>query len=180
VRVLVTGGAGFIGSNLCRRLVSIDAIDHIVVLDDLSTGWAGNLAGLADDGVELQVGSILDQTVLSRAADGVAAIVHLAARPSVARSLADPVGTHLANATGTVHVLEAARRSGAHVVAASSSSVYGATATVPKHEGLPARPMSPYAASKAMLTWRKVFSSSLVSSATRVVLTETVDSTSRP
>ena len=77
-----------------------------------------------------------------------AAIVHLAARPSVPRSLADPLASHHANATGTVHVLEAARRIGAHVVAASSSSVYGATATLPKHEGLPARPMSPYAASK--------------------------------
>ena len=76
------------------------------------------------------------------------AIVHLAARPSVPRSLADPVASHLANATGTVEVLEAARRTGAHVVVASSSSVYGATATLPKREDLPTRPMSPYAASK--------------------------------
>jgi UDP-glucose 4-epimerase len=96
----------------------------------------------------LRVGSILDVAALERAAAGVAAIVHLAARPSVPRSLVDPLASHLANATGTVHVLEVARRTGAHVVAASSSSVYGATATLPKHEGLPTRPMSPYAASK--------------------------------
>ena len=68
--------------------------------------------------------------------------------PSVPRSIADPVASHLANATGTIHVLEAARRTGAHVVVASSSSVYGATPTLPKREDLPTRPMSPYAASK--------------------------------
>jgi UDP-glucose 4-epimerase len=180
VRVLVTGGAGFIGSNLCRRLASSDAIEHVVVLDDFSTGNQGNLTGLDSGEVEVQAGSILDEAALARAVDGAAAIVHLAARPSVQRSLVDPLASHVANATGTLHVLEAARRTGAHVVAISSSSVYGATSALPKHEGLPARPMSPYAASKAMLTWRKVFSSNLVSSATRVVLTATVRSTSRP
>jgi UDP-glucose 4-epimerase len=180
VRVLVTGGAGFIGSNLCRRLASTGLVEHVAVLDDLSTGSAGNLADVVGAGVQLHVGSILDVAALERAADGVTAIVHLAARPSVSRSLADPLASHLANATGTLQVLEVARRTGAHVVAASSSSVYGATATLPKHEGLAARPMSPYAASNAMLTWRNVFSSSLVSSATRVELTATVRSTSRP
>jgi UDP-glucose 4-epimerase len=76
------------------------------------------------------------------------AVVHLAARPSVPRSLADPVASHEANATGTLYVLEACRQAGAYVVAASSSSVYGSVAPLPKHEDLPTRPMSPYAASK--------------------------------
>ena len=77
------------------------------------------------------------------------AVVHLAARPSVPRSIADPMASHLANATGTVEVLEAARRAGdVHVIVASSSSVYGANPTLPKHEDLATLPLSPYAASK--------------------------------
>src|SRR5690606_38321822 len=115
------------------------------VLDDLSTGDARNLDGLDVDFVE---GSLLDEGVLTAAATGVDAIVHLGARPSVPRSIADPVASHLVNATGTVNVLEAARRQDAYVVVASSSSVYGATPTLPKHEDLATRPMSPYAASK--------------------------------
>jgi UDP-glucose 4-epimerase len=146
VDVLVTGGAGFIGANLCRRLLDTDGVDRVVVLDDLSTGFAGNLDGLD---VELVVGSFLDAPALQRCADGCAAIVHLGARPSVPRSVADPVASHEANATGTVRVLEAARAAGgAHVVVASSSSVYGANPTLPKHEDLAPRPRSPYAASK--------------------------------
>jgi UDP-glucose 4-epimerase len=145
MRVLVTGGAGFIGSNLCHRLVATAGVEHVVVLDDLSTGSAENLAGLD---VEFRQGSFLDVPLLAEVTDGVDAIVHLGARPSVPRSITDPVASHLANATGTVNVLEAARRSGAYVVTASSSSVYGATPGLPKHEELPTRPMSPYAASK--------------------------------
>jgi UDP-glucose 4-epimerase len=145
VRVLVTGGAGFIGANLCRRLVDTAGVGAVRALDDLSTGREANLAGVD---VALTVGSILDEPTLRKAADGAEAIVHLAARPSVPRSLADPLASHLANATGTVMVLEAARRTGAHVVVASSSSVYGANPTLPKHEDMATRPMSPYAASK--------------------------------
>ena len=117
----------------------------MVVLDDLSTGFAENLDGVD---VELVEGSILDVDLLEKVADGADAIVHLGARPSVPRSIADPVASHLANATGTVNVLEAARRQDAYVVVASSSSVYGATPTLPKREDLPTRPLSPYAASK--------------------------------
>ena len=146
MRVLVTGGAGFIGSSVCRHLVATAGIERVVVLDDLSTGLPANLAAVGD--VELLVGSILDEAALRGAAEDAGAIVHLAARPSVPRSIAEPVASHLANATGTIQVLEAARRTGAHVVVASSSSVYGATPTLPKREDLPTRPMSPYAASK--------------------------------
>jgi UDP-glucose 4-epimerase len=145
MRVLVTGGAGFIGANLCRELTTRPVVGHVVALDDLSTGFAENLEGT---GVELVRGSILDEDLLGRLVRDIDAVVHLAARPSVPRSLADPVASHDANVTGTVRVLEACRRTGVHVVAASSSSVYGAVPDLPKHEGLPTRPLSPYGASK--------------------------------
>jgi len=142
--VVVTGGAGFIGANLCRRLAADG--ETVVAVDDLSTGYASNLADIEAVLVE---GTILDPDLLDRALRNATAVVHLAARPSVPRSLADPVASHLANATGTVEVLEAARRAGnVHVIVASSSSVYGANPTLPKHEDLATRPLSPYAASK--------------------------------
>ena len=140
--VLVTGGAGFIGSNLVRAL---NHGDSVAVIDDLSTGFVGNIAGLPLDFLQ---GSILDQEVLARAAAGADAIVHLGALGSVPRSVADPIASHHANATGTLHVLEAARREGAYLTAASSSSVYGSVPDLPRVESLATRPMSPYAASK--------------------------------
>ena len=143
MRVLVTGGAGFIGSNLVRRLLSDG--DEVVVIDDLSTGYAHNLEGLP---VEFVEASILDEGALSRAASGVDAVAHLGALGSVPRSVKDPIASHHANATGTLMVLEAARREGAYVTAASSSSVYGSVPDLPRIESLPTRPMSPYAASK--------------------------------
>jgi UDP-glucose 4-epimerase len=145
VRVVVTGGAGFIGANLCRELLGRPEISEVVALDDLSTGFADNLAGLD---VELVEGSILDRPLLAKQLAGTSSVVHLAARPSVPRSLVDPVASHEANATGTLYVLEAAREVGAHVIVASSSSVYGNTDVLPKTEDLPTRPMSPYAVSK--------------------------------
>jgi UDP-glucose 4-epimerase len=146
MKVLITGGAGFIGSNLARALTSRSDVDEVVVLDDLSFGYRSNLDGIDVQFVE---GSILDEQVLADASSGVAAIVHLAARSSVPRSIAEPMAAHEVNATGTAMVLEAARRQdGAQVIVASSSSVYGQTDVLPKHESLPARPMSPYAASK--------------------------------
>jgi UDP-glucose 4-epimerase len=145
VKVVVTGGAGFIGANLCRTLAALPEID-VVALDDLSTGNRSNLDGVR---AELVVGSILDRDTLDDAVSGASSIVHLAAVPSVPRSLADPVRSHAANATGTLEVLEAARRGDVpHVVLASSSSVYGRNPELPKHEGLRCEPMSPYAVSK--------------------------------
>jgi UDP-glucose 4-epimerase len=146
VKVLVTGGAGFIGSNLCRQLEQQGFVDRIVVLDDLSTGSLQNLEGCPAEFIE---GSILNEDQLDTAMNEAEAVVHLAARPSVPRSLADPMATHTVNATGTMMVLEAARRHGMpHVVVASSSSVYGANPALPKRETMQTLPASPYAASK--------------------------------
>jgi UDP-glucose 4-epimerase len=146
VRVAVTGGAGFIGGNLCRELLATDGIDSVAVIDDLSTGSRANLDGVD---VDLTIGSILDDDALDAAIGGAGAVVHLAALGSVPRSVADPIASHHANATGTVMVLEAARRHGGlHTVVAGSSSVYGSNPTLPKHEDLATRPISPYAGSK--------------------------------
>lgn len=146
MKVVVTGGAGFIGANLGRHLSALEGVDEVVAVDDLSTGYASNLDGLD---VRLVEASILDVEALDAAVSGAGAVVHLAARASVPRSVADPVASHDANSTGTLNVLEAARRhGGVHVVVASSSSVYGANPELPKREELASRPMSPYAASK--------------------------------
>ncbi len=147
MKVVVTGGAGFIGANLCRLLARQDFVDQVVALDDFSTGSAENLAD--SPAVELVKGSILSAQDLDRVMPGTHAVVHLAARPSVPRSLADPMATHQVNATGTMMVLESARRHGLpHVVVASSSSVYGANPVLPKREDMATMPVSPYAASK--------------------------------
>ncbi len=146
MRVVVTGGAGFIGANLCRTLVAAPDIESVIALDDLSTGSLANLEGVD---VEFVEGSILDTDLLDRLVPGAQAVVHLAARPSVPRSLLDPVASHEVNATGTLRVLEAARHHGGpHVVVASSSSVYGANPVLPKQEDMAAMPVSPYAVSK--------------------------------
>jgi UDP-glucose 4-epimerase len=147
MKVVVTGGAGFIGANLCRMLEWEDFVDEVVVLDDFSTGSRQNLT--LSPSIDVREGSILDTDVLDDVMEGAQAVVHLAARPSVPRSLADPMATHQVNDTGTVMVLEAARRQGLpQVIVASSSSVYGANPVLPKREDMAPRPMSPYAASK--------------------------------
>lgn len=146
MKVLVTGGAGFIGANLITRLVDTGRISGITVVDDLSTGEPGRLAGLG--GVELCKGSILDSDRVHEAAAGCDAIVHLAALASVPESLDDPLAYHEVNATGTLHVLNAARRHGCQVIVASSAAVYGQDPPLPASESLPPRPASVYASSK--------------------------------
>jgi UDP-glucose 4-epimerase len=144
-KVVVTGGAGFIGGNMCRALAPEPEFD-IIALDDLSTGSRENLTGVDATLIE---GSILDRGLLDEVVAGARAIVHLAAVPSVPRSIVDPITSHAVNVSGTLEILEAARRAGdVHVVLASSSSVYGRNPELPKHEGLRCEPMSPYAVSK--------------------------------
>jgi len=146
MKVVVTGGAGFIGANLVRALADHPTIDEVVALDDLSTGFAANLHGIDATLVE---GSVLDQALLTDTLRGADAVVHLAARPSVPRSISDPLASHDANATGTLRVLDAARAlDDPLVIVASSSSIYGANPVLPKTEDLQAMPMSPYAVSK--------------------------------
>ncbi len=123
------------------------ASHSVFVVDDLSSGRLANLEGTSN--IQFVEGSILDDDLLDRVLKGCDAVVHLAARPSVPRSIAEPVAAHDVNATGTLKVLEAARRAGnPHVIVASSSSVYGANPILPKSENLATRPISPYAASK--------------------------------
>lgn len=143
--VLVTGGAGFIGGNLCRSLVADPGIAEVRIIDDLSTGSRDVVEALD---VSFYEASINVPDALRDAMRGVDAVVHLAALGSVPRSVADPLRSHEANATGTLNVLLAAKENDAHVIVASSSSVYGANPAMPKVETLQCMPMSPYAVTK--------------------------------
>ena len=146
-RYLVTGGAGFIGSHLVTTLV--ERGDSVRVLDNLSTGRASNLAGVRSQ-IEFIEGDLTNRGDVERAVEGVEVVFHQAALASVPRSVAEPLETNAVCVTGTVNLLDAARRGGVRrVVYAGSSSVYGdRTAAAAKHENdLPA-PVSPYAAAK--------------------------------
>lgn len=141
---LVTGGAGFIGSHLVRRLLAAGA--EVRVFDNFSTGSRAHLSNLA---VEIIEGDVRDAAAVARAVQGIAGVVHLAALPSVEQSVRDPATTHAVNVTGTLHVLQAAHAAGvARVVYASSCAIYGNEPTIPKHEAMLPFPASPYAASK--------------------------------
>jgi nucleoside-diphosphate-sugar epimerase len=145
-KFLITGAAGFIGSNIAHTLV---AHGHQVRgIDNLSDGRMGNLAGIADR-FDLRQADITDDDAIRSACMGMDYVLHQAARGSVPRSLADPIGSNHANVVGTLKVLQAARETEVkRVVLASSSSVYGDTPTLPKREDMPCAPISPYAVSK--------------------------------
>src|SRR2546428_2945345 len=145
-KCLVTGGAGFIGSHLVERLV---ALGHAVrVVDNLSTGDEANLAGVEND-IEFLRGDLCELEVCRRAVAEIELVFHLAALPSVPRSLKDPWASHAANVNATMRLLEACRAAKVRrIVYSSSSSVYGDTAILPKTESAEPLPRSPYAASK--------------------------------
>ena len=143
---LVTGGAGFIGSNIVRELVARG--ETVRVLDNFSTGRRENLVGVRDN-IELVVGDLRDLDICRCAVEGVDYVLHQGAIPSVQRSVDDPFASNDANVSGTLNLLIAARDAGVRrVVYASSSSVYGDSPTLPKHEDMIPRPKSPYAVSK--------------------------------
>jgi nucleoside-diphosphate-sugar epimerase len=143
---LVTGGAGFIGSSLARALIARG--DRVRVIDNFSSGKRENLADIADR-VELVEGDILDDRALARAIEGVELVFHEAAIPSVPKSMAEPIENHAANATGTLRVLEEARRAGIRrLIYAASSAAYGDDPQLPKIETMPPAPISPYGGSK--------------------------------
>ncbi|QOK23571.1 NAD-dependent epimerase/dehydratase family protein [Janibacter indicus] len=144
MHILITGGAGFVGSNLART--ALEQGHSVRVIDDLSTGYRDNLDGLDVDFIE---GSINERGKMDQAIAGVDSVVHLAALGSVPRSIQNPIATHQANVDGTLSVLESARSHGIdHVIFSSSSSVYGMNPAMPKQEREWVRPMSPYAVSK--------------------------------
>jgi UDP-glucose 4-epimerase len=145
-RVLVTGGAGFIGSHLVQRLV--DSGHSVRVVDNLATGFRHNLDELRDR-IDFVEADVSDFDVCAAAVEGVDVVFHVAALPSVPRSMADPLGTHSANVNGTLNLLEAGRRNGVkRFVYSSSSSAYGDTPVLPKVESMEPLPRSPYAAAK--------------------------------
>jgi nucleoside-diphosphate-sugar epimerase len=143
---VVTGGAGFIGSNVVHRLVADG--ERVRVIDDLSSGRLENLAGV-EDAVDFTAGSILDAALLRDAFSGADYVLHQAARANVVRSVEDPIASNAVNVEGTLNVLNAARACGVkRVVYASSSSVYGNAPELPKREDVAPDPRSPYAVSK--------------------------------
>jgi nucleoside-diphosphate-sugar epimerase len=144
--VLVTGGAGFIGSHLVEQLVARGA--RVRVLDDFSTGRRENIEPWLER-IELHEASVADPEACARACEGVRYVLHQAALPSVQRSVGDPRATHEACATGTLNVLHSASRAGVRrFVYAGSSSAYGDTPTLPKREDMASNPRSPYAVAK--------------------------------
>jgi UDP-glucose 4-epimerase len=145
MRILVTGGAGFIGANLCNELLSRPEVGGVTVLDDFSTGSASNIDFLR---VEVVKDTILSRDTVAELVSRSDAVVHLAAQPSVPLSIMDPVSSHEVNMNGTVGILEACRNFHKAFIFASSSAVYGQTQKLPINEDDAAAPASPYAANK--------------------------------
>ena len=145
-RYLVTGGAGFIGSHIVRRLVGEGELVRVV--DNLSTGQSARLQDVRDS-VEFVEGDLADERVSDDVVKGVDHVLHQAAVPSVQRSVRDPIGTNRSNVTATLNVLESCRKAGVRrLVYAASSSAYGDTEVLPKIEEMSPNPLSPYALQK--------------------------------
>ena len=151
-KILVTGGAGFIGSNLVDALLRDTRVDLVRVLDDFSNGKRKNLSSWENDPrLEIVEGNIRDFAVCQHVCKGMDRISHQAAMGSVPRSMKDPLTTHDVNVNGTVHVFTAAKEEGIkNIVYASSSSVYGDSEVLPKKEYNTGNVLSPYALSKAI------------------------------
>ncbi len=146
MKYLITGGAGFIGSNIAHRLVKNG--ENVRIFDNFSTGRRENLAGI-ENRIEIIEGDIRDFELVKKAFGDVDYVLHLAAMASVSLSIKDPIATNEVNVTGTLHVLEAARLAKIRkVVFSSSSAVYGDTTELPINETTECRPLSPYAVSK--------------------------------
>ncbi|MGC1371181.1 MAG: SDR family oxidoreductase [Candidatus Sulfotelmatobacter sp.] len=143
---LITGVAGFIGSSLAREILKNG--DRVRGVDNFSTGKSENLAGILDD-IDFREADLLDLDAMKAACSGVDYVLHQAAIPSVPKSVLDPIGGNRANVDGTVNLLVAARDAKVkRVVYAASSSAYGDTPTLPKHEAMAPDPISPYAVAK--------------------------------
>jgi nucleoside-diphosphate-sugar epimerase len=146
LRYLVTGGAGFIGSNIVDELVR--RRHHVIVLDDLSTGNEKNLAGMREK-IDFRIGSITDLAAVQPACEGADYVIHLAALASVPRSVKNPLETNSVNIDGTLNVLVAARDAKVRrFVYAASSSAYGEAPALPKTEAMSPSPVSPYGVTK--------------------------------
>ena len=146
MKILVTGGAGFIGSNIVRKLVELG--HSVRVLDNFATGQRDNLSGYIDS-IEMIEGDIRDFWTVAKATKDIECIIHEAALPSVLRSIDNPLTTTEVNINGTLNLLEASRFNGVRrLIFASSSSVYGDSVENCKHEELKPRPKSPYAITK--------------------------------
>ena len=146
MRILVTGGAGFIGSNIVEELIRRG--EKVRVLDNFSTGRRENIEPFLKN-IELIEGDIRDYQLVVKAMRGIEVVIHEAALPSVPRSIKDPLTTCEVNVRGTLNILQAAKNAGVkRVVFASSSSVYGESEILPKREDIPPNPLSPYAVSK--------------------------------
>ena len=146
MKYLVTGGAGFIGSNIVAELLKRG--NEVRVLDNFSSGKRENLRDFSRD-IELIEGDIRSYHIVSQAVKGVEVVLHQAALPSVPRSIKDPITSNDVNVNGTLNILDASVLNGVRrVIYASSSSVYGDNPELPKHEGMLPNPLSPYAVSK--------------------------------
>ncbi|UZR94231.1 SDR family oxidoreductase [Chondrinema litorale] len=149
-KILVTGGAGFIGSNLVEKLLSLPHVSKVRVLDNLATGKMENLQPfLEDEKFEFLEGDIRDFTTCQKAVEGIDKITHQAALGSVPRSINDPLTTNQVNITGALNVFTAAKEAGIkRIVYAASSSTYGDSKSLPKVENIIGKPLSPYAVTK--------------------------------